>query len=244
MKKPIAIFLVCSIFQLFVCGTSLLARQTLTLNTAGNPPLHTPDQTGIIDLLVKEAFRRISKDVILQYLPPERALINANQGIEDGDMARIGGLSAAYPNLIQVPEKVFETDFVAFTRMKELQLRNWQDLQPYDVAVIKGHKISEQNVIGTRSLLKANNIEILFNLLKNKRADIVVCERLFGLAMKKKLHLDDVRIVKPPLASLDFFIYLHRKHESLVDELASALIEMREDGTYRKIYPGAKQKGK
>ena len=230
--------LLCLIFIIlfFVPDGPVAAQTDLILNTAGNAPLHHPDQTGLLDRLVVEAFARIDRKVSIQHLPPERGLLNANLGIEDGEAGRIGGLGAMYPNLVQVPTPVFHSQFVAFSNGQALPIRSWQDLQPYDVAICRGHKISEENVPACRSLVKAANTEILFTLLKNNRADVVVCERIFGVAMAQKLNLGAVRILEPPLASVDFFIYLNRKHEALVAGLAKALGQMEEDGTSRSIY--------
>lgn len=212
------------------------AQKTLILNTAGNAPLHRPQQNGIIDLLVKEAFSGINIEVYLQHLPAERALMNANLGIEDGDAARIGGLTEEYPNLIQVPARIFHTDFVAFTRDQQIIVTNWRDLEPYHVGIIVGHKISEANVKNTRSLTIADDTRILFTLLKNERVDIVVCEYFFGMDMVKQLGLTDVRTLSPPLATLDFYIYLHKKHALLVDGLVDSINQMNDNGTYSRIY--------
>ena len=51
-------------------------------------------------------------------LPAERGLINANAGIEDGDLARITGLEKQYPNLVRVPEKLVDLDFTAFSKQR------------------------------------------------------------------------------------------------------------------------------
>ncbi|MDH5297937.1 MAG: transporter substrate-binding domain-containing protein [Desulfobulbaceae bacterium] len=239
MKRSIFFFAIGALLLEFLVPPVLPAQPSLVLNTAGRQPLHRPDQTGIIDRLLREAFGRIGIRVVIQHLPPERALLNANAGIEDGEAARVGGLSATYPNLIQVEEKVFTTDFVAFTNHRALPIRNWKDLQPYDVAIVRGHKISEKNVTGTRSLIKAENTELLFGLLKNNRADVVVCERIFGLAAAKDAGIAGVRVLEPPLARLDFFVYLHKKHAAMVPKLAKALKEMRADGSYRRIRDAA-----
>lgn len=77
---------------------------TIVLNTTGNAPLNTPDQQGFVDLVATEAFQRIGVRVKTVKLPAERGLINANQGIHDGEMLRVGGLDKIYHNLVMVPE--------------------------------------------------------------------------------------------------------------------------------------------
>jgi hypothetical protein len=63
----------------------------LVLNSADGPPFSKPDETGIIDLVLKEAFRRVGIEISIIAVPAERALRNAGEGIEDGTFSRIAG---------------------------------------------------------------------------------------------------------------------------------------------------------
>lgn len=213
----------------------LPAHETLVLNTPGNPPYHYPDQSGIMDQWMQNAFMRLNIAATLQWLPPERSLLNANDGEADGDAVRIGGLSARYPNLIQVPEKVYEGEFAVFSK-KNLAISNWSDLKPYNVGFIKGHKVCEENIREARSLTTTDNMEDLFQLLAKDRVDLVVVEQLFGLAMMQKLKLQDIIVIEPPLARLEFFLYLHKRHQDLVPQVSNAIAQMKNDGSHERIY--------
>ncbi|HEC14728.1 MAG TPA: hypothetical protein ENI72_03120, partial [Rhodospirillales bacterium] len=68
------------------------AQDALTFGTTVGAPMVTPEGTGFIDLVAKEALGRIGKKLIVIPLPAERSLINANNGIEDGDLQRVSGL--------------------------------------------------------------------------------------------------------------------------------------------------------
>ncbi len=213
----------------------LHAGQTLVLSTPANPPYHYPNQTGTLDLFIKEAFSRVDVNVSLNYYPPEEALVKADKGETDGDAVRIDGLGSSYPNLLQVPAIAFKANFVAFTKNSKIELAGWQDLKTHDVGIIKGHKITEKMVTKTNSLTKSNNLESLFNLLVNDKVDLVVCEQIFGFEMAKKLSMTNIIILYPPLAKLLFYIYLHKKHELLIPGLIKAINNMHIDGTYNKI---------
>ena len=52
---------------------------------------------------------------------------------------------------------------------------------------------------------------------------------------RRELALD-ARLLEPPLASTEMFIYLHRKHAPLAGKLAAALAAMKQDGSYRRIF--------
>jgi polar amino acid transport system substrate-binding protein len=222
------------LFLFFFSTHDLFALQRLTLNTPGEPPYHYADQTGIMDLWMKEAFARIGREVIVDWLPPERGLENANMGNVDGDAGRIAGISKRYANLIQIPEKVMVAEFVAFTLNSPFRSDGWRSLKPYHVGIVRGHKISEANVVGTRSLIKARDTEALFSLLNNHRIDVAVCEKRFGSMTAKKIN-PEIKVMEPPLARMDFYLYLHKRHEPLVLIISEALKAMKRDGTYERL---------
>jgi len=212
-----------------------MARQPLILGGGYSEyPLSSPQQTGMLDRLVKEVFARLGIPVILAPLPSERSLINANSGITDGDINRIEGINRLYPNLIQVPERTMAFEFVAFTKRPGLTIENWDSLRPYTVGIITGWKILEEHVTG-RMVTKVENARLLFTLLQKGRADVVVYERLQGLHFIKELGLTDVRVVDPPLDVRDMFLYLNKKHADLVPRVAEELRKMKADGTYQAI---------
>lgn len=219
-----------------------IEAETLVMNTPGNPPYHYAKQDGIMDQWMQDVFRRLGKKVILHWLPPERSLINANEGLADGDAVRIEGLGKIYPNLIQVPEPVYVGDFVSFAKGVEFVPTGWESLSPYHVAIIRGHKITESNVKGTKSLVQVKELDQLFTLLDKRRVDVVVVERLFGQMIVKQRELRDVKLLEPPLARVDFYLYMHKKHAPMIPQIAGAIREMKRDGTQQRIYESARRK--
>jgi hypothetical protein len=41
--------------------------------------------------------------------------------------------------------------------------------------------------------------------------------------------------MEPPLARVDFYLYLHKKHEPMVSQISAALKAMKRDGTHEQI---------
>lgn len=212
------------------------ADDILVINTTGNPPLNTPDQSGFMDKVAAEAMRRINVKLETVQLPAERGLKNANAGIDDGEMSRIAGLQKHYPNLIQVPETIMNWEFHAFSVIDMNSEDKWSNLAGHSVAFIRGWKIVERNIpdSSTRTLVK--NPDQLFGLFKKQRTEIVVYERWGGLKLLEQLQMLNVKIIDPPLAQKKMYMYLHKKHRDLVPLLSDALKAMKEDGTYQRIY--------
>lgn len=73
----------------------------LALNTAVYAPITSPAHDGVLALLYAELFRRAGVPVTLQAASAERALLNANSGVDDGDVARIAVLEGTYRNYLR-----------------------------------------------------------------------------------------------------------------------------------------------
>jgi polar amino acid transport system substrate-binding protein len=213
----------------------LFADSRITIATADGIPLSTPVGTGFHDQVVREAFKRIGLQMEVVHLPAERALLNADQGIEDGVYVRVEGLDQVYKNLRIVPEKITEYEFVAFGKNPQIQLNGWDSLENYYVGIITGWKILEHNVIHFKELTKIKNAELLFKALCDDKVDLVVYNKLDGYGTIKELGLKGVYALEKPLATKAMFLYLHKDREGIIPQLTDALKSMKSDGTYEAI---------
>ena len=229
---PIA-FVVILLHLLFTLSSH--ADSTILLNTTGEPPLNTAEQTGFMDLVAKEAFGRIGITLRTVQLPAERGLKSANTGIIDGEMSRIAGLDKVYPNLLQVPEKIMDWEFVVFSK-KAIDLHDgWNSLSPYAVSFINGWKILEKNVPVSADIEKVRTSKQLFTMIRKDRTDLIIYERWAGLLFLQSPDMHEVQLRRPPLAVRNMYIYLHQKHKALIPKLSQALAQMKSDGTYDRI---------
>lgn len=217
------------------------ATPRLRFNTAFGPPIHADDGSGFFNLLMVEACGRLGYAVEVDDPPAERALVNANAGIVDGDGPRIPNLGdiGDYPNLLRVPVELIDVDFVAFTRGAALEAASWAALAPYNVGIVRGWKILEQNITGARSLVRTKTATLLFGLLANDRIDVAVIDRLSGLAAAHAVGIRDVRVSPRPLARRPMYLHLHNRHAGLVEPLARVLADMKADGSFDRIKDAA-----
>jgi hypothetical protein len=79
--------------------SSILAKEKMIIGTSYKVLLSNPAQNGMLDLIAKEAFSRIGVEIELPYLPTERSISAANDGLHDGELNRIAGMEKIYPNL-------------------------------------------------------------------------------------------------------------------------------------------------
>lgn len=216
-----------------------LGAPKLVLNSSFFAPITSPAHDGALDLFYAELFRRIGLAVEIQPASAERGLLNANSGIDDGDVSRVLGIDQSYTNLVRVPERVMSYQMVVFTRHADFKVDGAASLRPYDVGILTGWKILERSITGTRSLLRLETGRQLFAMLDMERIDVAVIEKLEGLHFVQSMGLQGIKVLQPAYVEGDWFLYLNKKHAALVPRLAEQIRLMKQDGSYDRIFEQA-----
>ena len=220
---------------LFITQTSYAEKSSISLSVPDISSLfyHTPEQTGFADEVLSLALKRIGYTLTLHSFPTERSLKMANTGVTDGELIRTQSIEKQYPNLIRVPENLASAEFMVFSRTPINVSQGWQSLKGKSVGVIIGMKIIEQNLPASARKIEVRDINSLFQLLINERADCVVFAHMLGENFLSKHAIDKVLINEPKLASVPLFTYLNNNHIELVPQLAHALKTMKKDNSYQ-----------
>ncbi len=242
MKKLILSFI--TIFMISIFAGTLQAQQSLRINST----IHSPSEAIFVKNL-EEVFKRLGIQMIRQTPPVGRALLNVNEGIDDGDGPRLKLIEGLFPNMIRVPESFGNFHFVAFSNSVTVKTSSWESLVPYHIAYIHGWKLFDAHVVGAKSVTKVKNAELLFKLLQKKRTELVLTSLVSGLSYIQESNLQGIELMEPSLLIEPKFLFLHKKHKDLVPRIASTLREMKKDGTYQlnyeeilKPYPQIKQR--
>ncbi|MBU2708450.1 transporter substrate-binding domain-containing protein [Zooshikella marina] len=220
---------------------SFVSAETLILTIASvheTTPYVTKDHQGILDKLYAEAFKRVGKKVIIQPVFPARGIYQANHGTVDGEALRIEGIELHYTNLIRVPEIVWEGDASVFTnkRRTDIKPHGWQSLEGYRIGYLNGWLFPEPYIGGFNNIHKSNYLSSLIDMVEHDRLDVFIHLRLVTLYYLKKQGNTSVKELKPVLAKLPLYLYLHKRHARLVPDLIKALQTMKKDGTYQSVY--------
>lgn len=189
---------------------------------------------AIISPVVVEAYRRIGHDVVIEYMPGERAIVSANNGTFMADMYRVQGIEAKYPNLIKVPVPLYRVRFVAFTKQEPFQVDGWSSLAGKRVGYYRGIKAIEMNVGGLSTDVAATQT-LLYQKLLWGRVDVVVDERVTGRYTIEKMGLTGVHELKPDLDSMLTYHYVNKSHADLVPKLTAVLKDMAEHHEIERI---------
>ena len=86
----------------------------------------------------------------------------------------------------------------------------------------------EKNIPKTAAITKAQTANQLFSLVEKDCVRLLIYEAWGGRYAIETLHLNEIRLQHPPLATKEMFIYLHKKYETLVPVLS----QMKRDGSY------------
>jgi polar amino acid transport system substrate-binding protein len=190
--------------------------------------------TSVATRILTEAYGRLGITLKVTTMPGERSLVSANTGVTDGELYRKSDITAQYPNLRIVPVPLMRYEIVAFCRCKPFVIKDWSSLKPYRIGYIKGIKIVEQNTVGMNAE-SVGTLKQAFAKLELGRSDIVLANRVTGIAALRAQQLNDVVVLSPPLASFPVYHYVFKNHEDLVPKLTEVLRQMEKDGTLERI---------
>lgn len=216
----------------FMLPPQLFSQELLTFATADN---QSHPRSKAMNAVVTEIFRRMGIETRIISLPSKRSLINANKGIEDGNFVRTKGITARFPNLLMVPEKLSTNHIVAFSKNRKIRVDGWKSLNSFHVVCINGWRNCERELPAPKQKTIVKNDKLLFIFLEKNRAEIGIFGRCTGLATLKNLGITDIVPLAPPIVVSDLFLYIHKKHASLIPKISSTLRQMKTDGTYKQI---------
>ncbi|MFZ6638919.1 substrate-binding periplasmic protein [Undibacterium sp. TC4M20W] len=211
---------------------NVMAQESKTLQIS--TLIEKDPATLIVEKIIDTAYRKLGWHLNVHYLPGERSLRSANNGEMDGELYRKLGMERDYPNLVIVPVPLLTYEIVIFTNGTHFLVNSWESLRPYTIGFVRGIKIIEQNTVGMK-LEAAPTVRQAFQKMLLGRSDIVVANRISGLAALAEMKQTDVTILTPPLATFPVFHYLNKKHEALVPGLTAVLQKMQRDKTMENI---------
>ena len=213
---------------------SIYAQNTLLIASPGAPTAKVTEQ------ILREAYKRIGIQIQIKEFPAERSLLMSNEGQSDGDVNRIKEVEKLYTNLIRVPIVVNTVEWVAFSNNVRFPVEGWESLKPYKIALRRGMKIAEIKTEGmSREVVTTD--EQIFKLLDIGRVDVAVSDLLTGRIELKRLNLESIFKLEPPLTTVELYHYLHKKHENLVAKITESLQTMENEGEIRRIREQAEE---
>jgi len=185
-----------------------------------------------------EAFRRMGYGFKLISQPGERAMIDANQGIVDGEAGRISSIDEKkYANLIMVPYPIVTMQDGAYSTDLSIKINGWESLKgkPYKVGLLKGIKSVEQKLplyVDKTNIVTLSDPEQCVKMLEAGRIDVfIVGTQIEDSTFMRKGAYKEVKLVGI-LETKVLYPWLNKRHKNLVKRLADTLKTMKSEGRF------------
>jgi polar amino acid transport system substrate-binding protein len=213
----------------------VLEKQTIVLTTIFPPNMAFFSE---MSALYKEAFSRMGHRFKLISQPGERAMIDANEGVVDGEAARIMDIDMErYPNLVRVPHPIVTIQVGAYATDTSIKIEGWKSLvgNPYRVGLVKGIKSTEQKLplyVDKKYIVSISGVEQSMKMLKAKRIDVfIVGTQVEDTSYMKSGAYEEVKCVGIVETKV-LFPWLHKRHQQLVHPLADMLKTIKLEGRF------------
>ncbi len=181
------------------------------------------------------AYGALGYKLEVSYLPGEQALYKSNLGETDAELVRIEAVGRKYPNLIQVPEALFDIRGLAFAWNNSMRFRSEQDLWGRRIGFVKGIQWAAKISEGQSPRL-AKNVHHLFELLASRQIDIALESQLTGQPELKHFPNRNLVILLETPIQFPVFHFLNKKHQDLAAPLAEEIRKMKQRGEINKIF--------
>ena len=162
-------------------------------------------------------------------LPQKRSLVQAVDGVIDGDVGRIPGLEKKFPTLVRVDVKLMDLVGAAYVvRGQRLGDFRPELLETLRAGAVRGVLWAE-GIMAGRHLEQVKDYETLFGMLLEGRIDVALASRL---SAEHIFAIDSerfavIRRLDPPVYHVPFYHYVNIKDADIVPRLEQALRELR-----------------
>ena len=186
------------------------------------------------DILV-EAYGNLGINVRFGRFSDERGLEKSSRGRLSGELARFAGLERTYATLIRIPVSHAAIRQTVFALDRSIEIGTWRDLKPYSLVFHKDFALARRKTRGMNRVISDSDSEI-FKMLSQGSRELALAGWATGMKTIKRLRLDNVHALSPPLQVDLLFHYLHKKHRRLASKITFIMKNMKTSGRVEEIH--------
>ncbi|MDF1880000.1 transporter substrate-binding domain-containing protein [Sulfurimonas sp. MAG313] len=184
---------------------------------------------NVVAKILTKAYAQANLEMKAVFLPPQEALDASCSGKLDGELARIKKISKFCPDLRIIPVSLVNIEAVAYSKDKNIHIKQWADLKNYNFTITKGSKFIEEATKNFKKESVSTFPEAFEKLMKNKTQIIVIPKKsALHLMIEKKYY--EIKPVSPVLKKLKLYHFLHKKNAKLIPILTPILQKMKDSG--------------
>ena len=192
---------------------------------------------AVSEIILARAYSALGYKLKVEYLPGKQALKKSNQGQVDAELVRIEAVSEKYPNLVRVPEALFDVRGMVFSWDQNITIISVQDLWGRRVGIVRGIQWAAKLTEGfSPKPIVAKDIHELFQLLANRRIDIALEAQLTGQPELKHFPKRGLSMAIGSITRFPVFHFLHKKHLILIAPIAEEIRNLKKSGGTTKIF--------
>ncbi|RDE19554.1 hypothetical protein DV711_11735 [Motiliproteus coralliicola] len=213
-----------------------LVADPIRLSSYLEPPFSAQDGRGQVDLLLKEAFKRLDRQAEVEIYPEQRGLMLADGGHVDGHFLRTSSVDELYPNLIRVPVPIYRSSYYAYSLDPDLQIADWEDLKGHQVTYPAGWQVFDSRSEYYGSAVPLHDDGQMAQLIRLQIFDVLLYEdQALSLLLEPELRQRLQR--SAVLLESNLYLLLHHRHQSQIAPLAKVLRQMQQDGSWSTLCP-------
>ena len=144
-----------------------------------------------------------------------------------------------FSHLVQNSEHELTREYVAFAARRDIKTDGWNRLRSCGAGAVKGSKVRDRNIAGTRSTTSADDGARWFRLRQSDRGGRAVFSRGDGQQRARDFGLTDVLVIGRPLAQRYVDGPFHNEPTDLPATASDTPQELKRDGTCRQIFEAA-----
>ncbi|EPJ53663.1 MAG: hypothetical protein OFPI_09810 [Osedax symbiont Rs2] len=189
----------------------------------------TPDQMVGAEIL-KAVYSKLGIDIKMLPMPGKRALKESSEGRVDGEVHRIFQVGEDYPTLIRVPTAINYIEPAVFSKKYRFKVTGCTALDKYSIGIVRGVKHAELCSKGLQKVQVIDHSIKMMQLLQAGRIDIAITAKINGLVLIKKMAVESIHVLSPPLSRMLVYHYVHRRHKDWVPKIDKVIIKMQNSG--------------
>ncbi|AWB65176.1 hypothetical protein C2869_01375 [Saccharobesus litoralis] len=191
-----------------------------------NVVAHTPENCAVVSLT--KAYQALGIELEFIVLPSKRSIIASNNGLLDGETARIAGIEKKYPNLIPIPVAICRMETVAVSK-QTIKFKQIEDLTQYKMGIKNGALLHQKLFKGVEYKPFVYNKQLI-NAVRKKQIDLAIMTKSKAESLINQYGYSQLTIQQPVLATTYLYHYLNKKHQHLVQKLTSELKKLEASG--------------
>ena len=186
------------------------------------------DPARLLSVKAEKAYQLIGHKVRFHFQPIKRSLREVNSGTYDAALAQVRGIKFLFPNLVMIPEPIFEVSISAVVRKNSgIDVVTWDNLKTLSFASPFQKDLLEIRMGGDYGVT-VQSPENIIKMISRGRIDVGL---LLTVDALKFAALDpNVAVQDQLMDKVKLYHFVHKKNRDLVPALTKAFEQINKNG--------------